>query len=228
MIRVALALSLLGACAQQGSAALAPLQACSEVQFTGDLTPTQCQVEAGGQTLRVTFAETAAPGEGGAVTVEIVGDNGQIAQAITEENVAQYFGPSFEDIDGDGRGDILVPRMSGNVNTEYGVWIFNGERQRFERVGELSGVEFERTADGYIAAAARSSAAAWAVNFYTLDGAGLQPLATVYVQGEELAGGRIRSTCALEEAPGIAALGLSEQAAREKFCAEPVAQVFGP
>lgn len=207
----------------------AALQPCAEANRTrgGDLTPGQCRLESSGQTLRVTYADLAAGTQAGAVSVDVLRDDGQVAQTLLESDVPEYLTPQLQDIDGDGRADILIPRVLGNVNFEWGVWIYDGARYR--RVGELSGVEVERTADGLIAVPARSSASSWNVRYYRLDESGLHHLATAQIDGlEQLPNGSVRSTCSLPEAPGLADLNLSQRAAQERFCAEPASQVFGP
>jgi hypothetical protein len=220
----------LAACSQPATPTVAAnLQPCGELQLTtGELTPAECQIQAAGQTLHVTFAEPAAGMQSGAITVDVLGDDGHVQQTFTEPDVSEYdLAPSVEDVDGDGRADILVPRVSGNVNTEWGVWIFDGTR--YERVGTLDGVQIERTADGFIAAPARSSCCSWNVRYYRLDDSGLHHLVTAQIDGEEeTPGGAVRATCSISEAPGLGDLHLSQDAAREKFCAEPASQVFGP
>jgi hypothetical protein len=155
---------LLPACGAQAPQAVATnLQPCAEAESmrTGELTPGECQLESAGQTLRVTYADLAAGTQAGAVTVDVLGDDGQVVQTLREADVPEYLTPQVEDVDGDGRADILIPRVLGNVNFEWGVWIYDGARYR--RVGEISGVQVERTADGLIAVPARSSAASWNV-----------------------------------------------------------------
>jgi hypothetical protein len=227
-ICVAAAALALAACGEQAPpSAVANLRPCGEMETPGDLTPGECQMQAAGQTFHVTFADLPAGTQSGAVTIDVVGDNGQVQQTFTEPDVSEYHAPSVEDVDGDGRADVLAPRVTGNVNTEWGVWIFDGAR--YERVGELSGVEVQRTADGYIAVPARSSCCSWNVRYYRLDDSGLHHLVTAQIDGaEETPGGAVRSTCTLSETPGLADLHLSEAAAREKFCAEQASQVFAP
>lgn len=205
------------------------LPACADIELSrGELTPAQCQLQAAGQTLRVTYNELPAGVQGGNVSIDVLAEDGSVQQTLLEPDVSEYLPVSIDDIDGDGRADILVGRVGGNVNTEHALWLYNGERARYERVGEVSGVSIERTGDGYLAVPARSGAASWGVAFYRLDEGGLHPLVTLQIDGEETASGAIRSTCTLLESPGLRDLSLSEAAAREKFCAEPAAQVFGP
>lgn len=229
MMRAVLATAVaLAACSPRQAETVA-LQQCSEVEFsTGALEATDCFFEVGGEQFNVRYAELAEGVQAGTINVEVLGEDGVVVQTLQEPEVSEYLQLGAEDVDGDGRIDLLIPRVSGNVNTEYGVWIYNGERARFERVGEVSGVQIERTSDGLIAVPARSSAASWNVAFYELDEGGLHPMATIRVDGEEAADGSIRSTCAIEEAPGLRDLNLTQAAAETKFCAEPSAAVFGP
>lgn len=224
MIRALLLGVGLAACAQ--NAPLQATQACADLEFTGEYVEQICTIVANDENLLVRYSPVAEGATGGAVSVDVLGENGAVLQTMLESDVSQYLPPSVQDVDGDGRGDILIARERGNVNTASGVWIFNGDAGAYRRVGEISGVEIANTADGYVAVPARSSAAAWNVAFYQLDAEGLLMLVSVNVEGEELAGGQIRSTCSLLDAPGIARINLSAADAEAKFCAEPAAQVF--
>jgi hypothetical protein len=215
------------ACGPRADGASAePLQPCSAIELTGAIVEATCGLEAGGQALRVAFTPAAVEAAGGNVTIDVLNDDGSVAQTMLEPEVSEHLTPSVDDVDGDGRADILIPRVSGNVNTEYGVWIFNGERGVYERVGDISGVSVERTSDGLIAVPARSSAIEWAIAFYKLDEGGLHPMATVRVTAPE--GRSNEPGCALDEAPGLRDLNLTQEAAQARFCAEPAAQVFAP
>jgi hypothetical protein len=197
---------------------------CAEFEETFAREAAECQLEAAGQTLHVKFQPPAAGAEGGSTSIDVLGEDGAVVQTMLEPDVLEFIAPKVQDIDGDGRADILAGRESGNVNTIYGVWIFNGERGVYERVGDVNALELERTSDGLIAAVARSSAVSWSIAFSKLDEGGLHPMASVYVTAPEEEGGA--PTCTLGEAPGLRDLNLTEQAARERFCAEPAAQVF--
>src|SRR5262245_8525590 len=230
VVVVALALAACGQEAPHQQAALV-LPSCADANAgrTGELTPGQCQLQSSRQTLRVTYADLAAGTEEGSISVDVLADDGQVAQTLLEADVPEYLTPQLQDIDGDGRVDILIPRVQGNVNTEYGVWINDGARYR--RVGDISGVQVERTADGLIAVPARSSCCSWNIAYYRLDESGLRHLVVAEVEAhidEQEEGGSARTTCILSEAPGLAELNLSQRAAQERFCAEDASQVFGP
>lgn len=222
----------LSACAKSAPTQAAPAAApCADMPVaTGELTPGECQLEVSGRVVRFTFAPVAEGAVAGNVSAEVIDEDGAVVQTLLEPDVSEYLPPSAEDVDGDGRADILIRRESGNVNTVSGVWIYSGERGAYQRAGEVSGVEIQRTSEGYIAVPARSGAAAWNVAFYRLDEGGLIPLVTVGVEAQDVsADGRVtRSDCTLTDAPGLADLNLTLEAAQAKFCAEPAAGVFGP
>lgn len=197
---------------------------CVDIEPGRGLEPGECQLEASGQVLHVKFQPLAAGAAVGAMSIDVLGEDGAVAQTMLERELTEYIAPTVQDIDGDGRADILAARETGNVNTTYGVWIFNGERGVYERVGDVSGVEIERTTDGLIAVPARSSATAWSVAYYKLDEGGLHPMVTVGLEAP--AGRSTEPGCTLEASPGLRDLNLTEQTARERFCAEPASQVF--
>jgi hypothetical protein len=220
---VALCALLSVGCAPGGEVAdIAGMHSCSELLLdTGELQPGECQLAAGGQILRVRYSDPQGAA-GGNVSVDVLNERNAIVQTLLEENVSEYLAPSVQDIDGDGRADILIGRESGNVNTTFGVWIYSGERNGFQRVGEVSGYDLARTADGLIAVPARSGAALRNVAFYRLDETGLTPVATVQLSARELPSGDVSWTCDLSDAPGIELIGLGSEAAEARFCAEPV------
>lgn len=203
------------------------LPACADLVLTGELSPNECRLESTGSSLHVKFAATPEGASGGTVSIDVLGSDFAIAQTVTETDVSEYRAPSVQDVDGDGRGDILIPRETGNVNVANAIWLFSGESGAYRRVGEVSGVSIERTEEGYVAVPARGGAALWNVAFYRLDGEGLHMIASVNVEGEEV-NGAVRSTCTLADAPGIGAINLDATQAEAKFCAEPAAGVFAP
>jgi hypothetical protein len=222
-------LALMACVADRSAVDLSNVRACSGLEFpTGEANPGECKIEGGDATLHITYGDAATAGEAGTVRVDVLNDRGGVAQTFSE-NVSEFLPVSTEDIDGDGRLDILVGLYSGNVNTAHGVWLYNGEQGAYRRAGEISGVEYSRTSEGYLAVAARSSAASWNVAFYRV-ASEFEPLVTINVTAVDVTedGRVLRSECTIEEAPGLASLNLSEGAARAKFCAEPQAGVFGP
>ncbi len=214
----------LSACAPDRNAAMAELMPCADVVFEpGVFRANECRIEANGEAVHVTYAEAAAGAVVGAVTLELIGERGNVRQVMQEPDIAQYLAPRVHDVDGDGRADILVGRSTGNVNTVSGVWIFNGERGVFARVGEINGVAVTRTQEGFVAVASRTNASTWNVAYSALDAEGLKLVASVDVEGFQRADGELGARCRLSDAPGIADLNLSPADAESKFCAEPAA-----
>ena len=98
----------LAACAQ--NAPLDATQACADLEFTGEYVERTCTIVANDETLRVRYSPVAEGATGGAVSVDVVGENGAVLQTTLESDVSEYLPPSVQDVDGDGRGDILIAR----------------------------------------------------------------------------------------------------------------------
>ncbi|MBL8536496.1 MAG: hypothetical protein JNM59_03745 [Hyphomonadaceae bacterium] len=219
----------LAGCAGEPRVDLSNIPACASYEPSrGALEPGACKLEANGETLHVKFAATPEGSSGGVVSVDVVSAEGDVRQVLIEENVSEYLTPSVQDIDGDGRGDLLLPRESGNVNLVSGVWVFSGDGL-YRRAGEVSGVAVARTDEGLIAVPARGSAASWNVTFHQLDEGGLRLIASVDVEAQEAANGALTTRCSLADAPGLEIVHLSTEQAETKFCAEPATTgVFRP
>lgn len=163
------------------------------------------------------------------VSAQVVAPGDATLQTI-EETMGNTFNQiSVQDIDKDGKADLLLPLETGNVNTTWAVWLqHNDTTPAFGRAGELSGVSIGHTADGYLAVPARSSADSWSVEFWRLDGGILFPLATAEVSASlDDKGEPSDVKCAVLYDGQTAGIGLSPQEAEKKFCAEPsVAEIF--
>lgn len=156
------------------------------------------------------------------VSITVVAPGDATLQTFDVEMDGTFNAPSLQDIDGDGRDEVLVPTMTGNVNTNWSIWRAKGEETQFKKLEELSGVDIVKTPSGFIATSARSSAASWVVDFYQMDGDDLEPVvsAEVTAAGED---GKVLSVdCKIEDKGSLKDLGLDEDAARKKFCAEKV------
>lgn len=164
---------------------------------------------------------TPAEDESTQINVQVVATGDATLQAIDERMGNTFNGPSLEDFDKDGKLDIVLPLETGNVNTTWAVWR-QVDAGKFVRVGEPSGVSLEKTASGYIATPARSSANAWSISFYKLEADALQPVVTAEIMAEgdpdKIAG----TTCEVTDDGGFAAAGLTADTAKAQFCAEPV------
>ena len=164
---------------------------------------------------------TPAEDESTEINVQVIAAGDATLQAIDERMGNTFNGPSLEDFDKDGKLDILLPLETGMPNTTWAVWR-QAEAGKFVRVGEPTGVSLEKTESGYIAAPTRSSANAWSVAFYKLEGDALQPVATAEItaQGEP---DKITGTeCVVTDDGGIVAAGLTPETGKAQFCAEKV------
>ena len=143
--------------------------------------------------------------------------NGTIIQTIRETTEFTYNLPLFEDLDSDGRAEILVPLMTGTVNTTFAVWRGRDGEPQFERAGEVAGIDVVAYADGMFVTPARSSAAAWGTTYYIFEDNKVAPVVTAEnTLGED----GETETCSVVDEGGLAEIGLSLDEAQVKFCAE--------
>ena len=104
--------------------------------------------------------------------------------------------------------------MTGNVNTAYALWTQTAPGP-FIRVGEISGLGVDPRGDGLFSISARSSAASWVINFYTLNNDALQEIAFAEIT---LSDTDESQTCTVSDSGGLAAYGLSLEEAQSVFC----------
>lgn len=157
------------------------------------------------------------------VTVQVVAPGDATLQTITEKMDNTFGAPELQDIDEDGRDELLIPLVTGNVNTTWAVWRATGASTEYKRLEELSGVSIGRTDDGYIVASGRSSASSWVASYWKFDGEDLEPLAEVTVTAAGDADGTVTSeTCTVTDAGGLADVGLDVASAQAKFCGDDV------
>lgn len=112
--------------------------------------------------------------------MEVSTFDGRLLQAFDFETES-FFYPSLDDINADGFEDILIPLITGNVNTEYAV--FMGYENGFlYQPWQVSGFAVEAaTQDGLIVARSRSSAAESYAEFYRFDGEQISSEAIVLI-----------------------------------------------
>lgn len=182
---------------EQAVAAASP--SCESIEFTGALTPAECELQAGNHTLAVTYQTLPEGVVAGTVSAEVRDADGAVVQTMLETDVAEYRAPHVQDIDGDGVVDVIMVRAGGMPNAEMGLWVFNAERGQFERIGDVTAVAVDRTESGLIMAPARSSAVEWEVAFYRIDEGGLHPYASAVVEAP--AGRSTEPGCRFNTAP---------------------------
>lgn len=159
----------------------AGLQTCAIAESaTGAMIPqlSACTIALGsGQPTLSVSSQAMTDGEG-TLRIEVLDASGASLQVIEETATGSYSYPYIEDIDGDGAADIMAPLLTGNVNTNYAVWL-KGADGAFRRAGELSGVSIGQTPEGMIAASGRSNAAEWETGYYRVTDGALEEIAAV-------------------------------------------------
>jgi hypothetical protein len=128
------------------------------------------------------------------------GDTLQVSETLEIGNV--YSAPELRDINADGRDELFVPLMTGNVNTLSAVWQQDDDGW-FQPAGELSG--YDEIRGSLIVVTSRSNAATYVERAVTL---GPEGFAEVY----EMEINYADQACTMLVAPGLEALGLSAEA----------------
>ncbi len=155
------------------------------------------------------------------VSVMLIGADGSPLQRIDgfEENT--YAVPAFTDLDADGADELLLPVMTGNVNTVYTVWRRTGEDRQFSLLGEISGVDFGPAGDGMFSVSARSSAMSYEVGYHRFAPGRIETVATALIEFvEETPDGEVTQSCSVLAGEAMGSLGLSAEDAQKRFCGE--------
>lgn len=190
---IALPLVLLAGCAPQSYEAVAEKRPAGEVAREAALLPTcddvrggdervdqltSCRLVPGGGKAELVVSSSAIRDHEGTVRVALIGADGAELQVI-EETVMGAFGyPHLDDLSGDGRADLMVPVISGMVNTGYALWLQN-DKGLFSRAGEIGGFDISLGSGGVIAATGRSSAWEWETVYFSIDDGSLKEIAAV-------------------------------------------------
>ena len=159
--------------AQPAEAAGLPL--CAEL--TPDIPHQDCRaVTASGAEIAFAFA----PAEfGETVTVTVRGaDGAEFARYAFETE--SFFYPRVEDVDADTVDDILVPRITGTVNTDWALMF--GVEDGFSAPLSVNGHTIAPVEPGLFSVHARQSAAAHVAEFYTFNGEHLVTDAIVAIE----------------------------------------------
>lgn len=157
----------------------ASLPSCADLEYEG--THQDCVLTtADGATATFTFE----PGVWGESGILIVTNAEGDCLWTDEFETESFFYPRLEDLDGNGFEDILVPLITGNVNTEM-LLLMGGEGGYALASRELSGHTFEPVVPGLFVVQARSSAVEHFASFYSWNGELLDHEATVAITFED-------------------------------------------
>ncbi len=164
-----------------------------------ELMPCRISLGEGKPSLVVTATPMTDGAEGlsGQIRIETWGDGGLSLQVIEETALYAYNYPYTEDLTADGLPDLMVPLMTGNVNTSYALWVQGADGQ-FARAGELGGVSIGQTPQGLIAASGRSSAAEWETGYFRVTNGALEEVAAVVNRADPEPGEPARTEPACE------------------------------
>jgi len=173
------------AAAEEAAAAPASLPTCAEAEAASGgqlamLTP--CRLDLGEGRSAVISSADMSEGDG-LLRAEITGADGASLQVIEEEAIGVYNYPYLEDLTGDGLADLMLPQLTGMVNTSYALWV-QGADGLFSRAGELGGFDITLGSDGLIAASGRSSAAEWETGYYSFENGALKEIAVVVTRAD--------------------------------------------
>lgn len=157
------------------------LTSCADAEGAGGtqvpaLTPCRIDGVAGRRSFLVSSSEMV-DGEG-LLRAELIAADGASLQVIEEPAEGFYSYPYLEDLSGDGALDLMMPQLSGMVNTSYALWL-QGAGGQFSRAGEISGFTIGLGEDGLIAASGRSSASEWETSYFSIENGALREIAAV-------------------------------------------------
>jgi len=150
------------------------------------------------------------------VTIYVITDDDRVALVIKENTSSTSGLPLLSDLDKDGRSELLVPLMTGNVNTLYAIWRGTINEPPYVRAGEVSGVGFKLHQDGLFSVASRSNATSWVVTYYRMSDSPLTSLATTLIELADA--GDNTQTCSVTDNGGLELLGQTLAEAHAQFC----------
>lgn len=143
------------------------------------------------------------------VTMDVISASGEKTQTIIAQTEEDYNLARLQDLNGDGVEEILLPLLTGNVNTAYAVWHRQSAEVAFVKAGEISGVSFESVEPDYFKTTGRASAASWVVTLERFEGDTIKTVTTAEIMLSEDGGVESCSVFAGDEQ--------SEAAAFEQF-----------
>jgi hypothetical protein len=146
-------------------------------------------------------------------TLTLVATDG--SQTITERYNIVFATPYYDDLDGNGTHELLVPLFSGASNTVYAIWFGPDGGAPLVRGEEFPAVSFGRSQNGEMVAIGHVSAAESVYTFSRIAGGVMTTIAGAFV---DVAAG----TCRVENFGGLGALGLTDDQAHARYCGDPV------
>ena len=189
-------------------AAVSLLPDCADTEtVTGALTPRipDCRMTARPARLQLSLKSDPADqqifGPSGFLTVSVIDRRGALIGEFSEITHGEYAYPSFQDVNGDGLDDLIIPRATDAVNRVHSLWL-QQEAGDFVHAGEVTGSEVTWASRGYVAAIRQTGAADWETGYYRVLAGKLEQVALTRSTGVR-APGRNDPCDIVEIAPGL-------------------------
>ncbi|QEN15480.1 hypothetical protein D3H54_21355 [Mycobacterium sp. ELW1] len=171
----------------------------------------------------------------GAVKVTVTDRSGAVVQTIDELlEPSTPGGAGLQDIDGDGRAELIIPisrnLLNGaNPNTRFAVWRAHDDSRHYERT-QMVGQAVYPSGDGYVVSNGGGPASR-DLTFYLPTGAGytLVVVLTIEVLEADPATNRVLTVnCRAHQEDGLHAVDMSIRQAEDYFCNSPAATAIWP
>jgi hypothetical protein len=195
---------------------------------------TDCRMHSGALDFAVTYwTAPEVPGPR-AVKVVVTDASGEVVQTIDELlEPSSPGGVGLEDIDGDGRDELIIPiarhPFNGSANTRFSVWRAPGDRLHFERT-QMVGQAAYPSGDGYLVTNG-GALDSRDLTFYLPTGAGYTLVVVLTIEAEQVDPDTHRVMtviCRAHQEDGLHAVDMSLRQAEETFCASPAAKAIWP
>ncbi|WP_120313583.1 hypothetical protein [Mycobacterium alsense] len=195
---------------------------------------TDCQVRSGGLDFAVTYWSTPELAGPRAAKVAVTDASGEVVQTIDELlQPSSPGGVGLEDIDGDGRDEVVIPiarnLFNGSPNTLFSVWRAPGDRLHYERT-QMVGQAVYPSGDGYLVTNG-GGLDSRDLTFYLPTGAGYTLVVVLTIEAEEVDPDTHRVltvVCRAHQEDGLHAVDMNLRQAEETFCASPAAMAIWP
>ncbi|MEZ0357954.1 hypothetical protein [Mycobacterium sp. SA01] len=171
----------------------------------------------------------------GAVKVTVTDRSGAVVQTIDELlEPSTPGGVGLQDIDGDGREELIIPisrnLLNGaNPNTRFAVWRAHDDSRHYERT-QMVGQAVYPSGDGYVVSNGGGPASR-DLTFYLPTGAGytLVVVLTIEVlEADPATNKALTVNCRAHQEDGLHAVDMSIRQAEDYFCNSPAAKAIWP